>query len=230
MGSSGRRLRILSAAALVMAGTIGWGIATTSPAAACTINTHCYGEANGPKSGIDGVSIDITPSCLSIPSGNFVTDELWLTAPGSTTYWVEAGYLQLGANLNVGGIATAGRYGFFGDNRPGGGFHNHVLHTNPALQDTAVEITKNTSSTWWAYFGQYSGESTSNTMSPTEGQWGSETTTASAHSLYLGTYALYETGSSWSSGIPNPQTPAPSSPETFSWVTRYSSYKAGVAC
>jgi len=214
---------------LVASGVLG-GVAA-APAQACTTSNHCYGTVTGTAAGIDGDYIFITPSCLSIPSGNFVTDELWLVDSASAPNWVEVGYLQLGSGINVGGIATAGRYGFWADQRPGGGFHAHVLETNPYLTGgVPAEIWKNTSSTWFAYFNGYTGESTSNTMIATHGDWGSETTSASAHGLHTGTGAEYEIGSTWHLGVPNPSGGTPALPQTFVWTTYNTDYKAGVAC
>lgn len=222
------RLRHFGAAALVVATTVGWGVATSSTAQACTVSSHCYGEAWQSASGMDGDYMFITPSCLGIPSGNFVTDEMWLSSSGNT-YWVEAGYLQLGSGLNVGGIATAGRYGFWGDNRPGGGFHNHVLETNPSLSGTDVEIYKLSSSIWSANFGGYYGESSSNTMTPATAIYGSETTSGTTHSLFAGTAIAYETGSTWHDSLPSPGTAA-DSPQTFAWTSGHVNFKAGAAC
>lgn len=197
------------------------------PAEACTVSSHCYGEAYSSPSGIIGVYTYIQPSCLGIPSGNFVTDEAWLSSSGNT-YWVEAGYLQLGSGLNVGGIASAGRYAFFGDNRPGGGFHNHVLETNPPF-GVDTEIWKNTSSTWYANVDGVQGESTSDTMTSTTGIWGSETTSNTTHSLAAFSSVEYYVGSTWHSGLSSWGTAA-NSPQTFSWTSDYSAFKAGSPC
>jgi hypothetical protein len=232
MNRSAHRARVLGIASLIIVGALSWGVSFPSPAEACSIDSHCYGLALGPKSGIIGDYVVIAPSCLSTPSVNFATDELWLVDVGSTTHWVEVGYMQLGANLNVGGIVGAGRYGFWGDFRPGHTvFFNHVMVTNPSLASTNVEITRTSSSTWETYFGPTTtGESTSNTMTPTEGQWGSETSSASVTSHYAGTDAEYETSSGWYTGVPNEQVPTPSAPETFSWTSKPANYTSGVAC
>ena len=230
MGSFTRKLRYLGAAALLVAGTIGWAAAAAPPAQACSLSSHCYGTVTGSASGINGDYVFITPPCLSTPSTNFVTDELWLVSSGGS-YWVEVGYLQLGSGLNVGGITTAGRYGFWADKRPGDGFHAHVLQNNPSLSAGAPnEIYQLTSSTWQTYFNGYFGESTSNTMTASFGEWGSETTSSSADSLHTGDTVEYRAGSTWTNGVPHPTTPRQNSPETFSWTTRYTSYKAGVPC
>jgi hypothetical protein len=224
----GRRLRYSGAVALLIAGTVGWGVAAASPAEACSLTSHCWGDVSGGVSGINGDYVFITPSCLNIPSGNFVTDELWL---GNGADWVEVGYLQHGGNLNLGGITTAGRYGFWGDKRPGYNFSAHVLQNNPSLSGGApAEIYKTGTNTWETYFNGYFGTSTGNTMTPTYGSWGSETTSGSADSLSTGTGTEYRTGSTWTNGVPHPGTPQQNSPQTFSWTTRYTAYKAGVPC
>lgn len=234
MGSAMFLLRRLSAAALVIVGTIGWGVAITSPAAvasSCTIKTHCYAVVNGPKSGIVGDNVLIAPSCLSIPSGNLVTDEMWLTHTGTTTYWVEAGYLQIGAGLSDGGIAGPGRFGFWAYLLPGHKFYAHVLQKNPSLRGTTVTIVRAPNKTYVAWFGAYHGVSPATTLTPTEGQWWSETTTVRAHSLYTGSQASYLTGSDdWHSGVPNAQVPRPGTSQTFRWIKKPVSYRAGVAC
>lgn len=230
MGSLTLTLRLGAAAALLVAATVGWAGASASPAEACSFTNHCYGTTEGTPSGIDGDYVNITPSCLGTPSGNFVTDELWLVS-SSATYWVEVGYLQLGSGVNLGGITTAGRYGFWADQRPGSQFFAHVLQTNPSLSAGATaEISKAGSATYNAYFNGHSGTSRSNTMTPQYGEWGSETTSASAHSLSVGDTAEYETGDAFHSGVPSPRSWGSNSPQIFSWVTKYTSYEAGVLC
>ena len=155
------KLRHLGAAALLVAGTVGWAVAAAPAAYACDINNHCFGVAFGSATGIDGGYVFVTPSCLSTPSGNFVTNELWLASSGGT-YWVEVGYLQLGSGVNLGGITTPGRYGFWGDRRPGSKFYAHVLQNNPSLSAGApVEIYRLSSSSFQTYFNGYLGTSTS---------------------------------------------------------------------
>jgi hypothetical protein len=225
------KLRFFGAAALLVAVTIGGGIATASTAQACSINTHCYGETYASHAGVAGDFVVAAPSCLGIPSGNFVTDEIWLTSSGDT-YWVENGYMQLGSNLNVGGITTAGRYGTWGDNRPnGGGYHMHVLENNPSLSGADIQISEHSSSSWDTIFDGYTGESTANPLRPVTVIYGSETSSASAHSHYAGTGLEYETGTGavWHTGLPGYSTNI-DSPETFAWTSGTTNYTAGVSC
>jgi hypothetical protein len=223
------KLRNFGAAALIVAGMIGWAVAAAPPAQACSLSSHCYGKTYGGVSGINGDYVFITPSCLSTPSTNFVTDELWLVSSGGT-YWVEVGYLQEGSGLNIGGITTAGRDGFWGDHRPGSQFYAHVLQNNPPLSGGApAEIYSLSNQRFQTYFNGYFGTSTGNSMTPSYGQWGSETSSGSAHSLGTGDTIEYRAGSTWHNGVPNPGWLS-NSPETFSWVTRYTKYKAGVPC
>lgn len=201
-------------------------------AQACTTSSHCYGVAFGDLSGIIGDAVTIEPSCLSIPSGNFVTDEVWLV-DANAAHWVEVGYLQHGGNLNVGGITAAGRYGFWGDARPGSRLFDHVLQNNPPLSPgVGAQIQTNGHDSWGAYFNGIGGFSTSNTMTPAFGEWGSETTSASAHSISFGDNAVYQTASGWHVGVPNQPSSGISanSPQRFSWAVNYYNYVAGVPC
>jgi hypothetical protein len=229
MGIRSHRLRALLVAALLVAGSFVLEATSALPAEACAPPSadHCYGEVYSSPSGIIGVYTYIQPSCLSIPSGNFVTDEAWLTSSGNT-YWVEAGYLQEGSGLNIGGITSAGRYAFYGDNRPGGGFHDHVMETNPPF-GVDTEIWKNTSSTWYANVDGITMESTSNTMTSAQGIWGSETTSDTGHSLAAFSSVEYYVGSTWHSGLSSFGTLV-ESPQTFSWTSPYTAFKAGSPC
>ena len=72
--------------------------------------------------------------------------------------------MQLGSGLAINGIPGAGRYGFWGDKRPGQQFVDHVLETNPSLSAGAdIEIWKNSSTSWKTSFDGYPGLSTGNT-------------------------------------------------------------------
>jgi hypothetical protein len=229
MVSSAFRLRRFGVAVLIVVATVGFGVATAATAQACSVAAHCYGETFESPSGISGDFVIATPSCLSIPSGNFVTDEIWVTSSGNT-YWVEAGYLQLGSNLSINGIPGAGRYGFWGDKRPGQQFVDHVLETNPSLSAGAVvEIWRNSSTSWNTNFDGFPGLSTGNTMTATTAIYGSETTTASAHSLFAGTGVEYKTGSTWHTGLPSPGVDR-NAPQTFAWTSGHTNFKAGVPC
>jgi hypothetical protein len=224
-----RKLGHLGIALLLAGGTVGWTAATASPAEACSLSSHCYGEAYGHASGIDGDYVTITPSCMYAPSGTFVTNELWLS-DSANSYWVEVGYLSEGSGLNIGGIASAGNYAFWADSRPnGGGFHAHSFMRHPAAGE-GVEIYKIDSSDWGVYFAADFGESTSNSYTPYNGIWGSETSSASTESHGTGESAEYETGNdNWYTGVPNPNWFS-DSPETFSWNNDYYNYTDGVPC
>jgi hypothetical protein len=136
----------------------------------------------------------------------------------------------LGSGLNYGGITSAGRYAYWADERPGGGYTAHVLETNPPF-GVGAEIWKNTSSTWYANVDGVQGESVNNTMTSTQGIWGSETTSNTAHSLGAFSSVEYYVGSTWYLGLSvgnsgvfaNP-------PQTFAWTTHYTAFKAGVPC
>ena len=219
---------ILCVLALLIAGT-----ATASPAqASCTSTNHCYGVAFGDLSGITGDAVTIEPSCLSTPSGNFVTDEVWLV-DATAAHWIEVGYIQIGSGTNVGGLTTAGRYGFWGDDRPGSQLFNHVLQNNPPLSPgVGAQIQSNGHDSWASFFNGHEGTSTANTMTPNFGEYGSETTSASAESVSFGDNAVYQTASGWFTGVPGEPGSGTTaeSPQTFSWQVKYNNYFAGVPC
>lgn len=146
-------------------------ITNATAAYACSDSSHCYGVAYGHASGMTGVSAQISPSCLSVPSGAFVTDQLWWQ-DSSATHWVEAGFLQLGGNLNLGGITAAGRYGFWADLRPNSSYSAHVFQNNPSLAYTTVSIRQSATNQYTTVFGGYTGSSSNNTMAANTGAWG----------------------------------------------------------
>jgi len=210
----------------VLVAVIGTAFAGAPPASACSLSSHCYGIALGSASGFNGVFAEIQPTCLSVPSGNFVTDEIWMT--GANNAWIEAGFLQHGGGIDVGGITSAGRYGFWGQERPGGSFSNHVLVNNPPLQQTGAEIAPAGSGTWDVSMGTGSVQTT-NSLTVTGGNWGSETTSGSAHSFGIWSTNEYHAGGSWHSGIPN-ATKSVNAPESFIWINKPVEFDAGVGC
>ncbi|MGH3407192.1 MAG: hypothetical protein ACRDRJ_32535 [Streptosporangiaceae bacterium] len=196
------------------------------------MSSHCYGVAFGDVSGIIGDAVTIEPSCLSTPSRNFVNDEVWLV-DANAEHWIEVGFVQLGSNLNYGGITTAGRYGYWGDLRPGSNYFAHVLQNNPPLSPgVGAQIQTNGKDSWASFFNGHEGTSTGNTMTPAFGEYGSETSSASAHSVSIGDNAVYQTASGWSTGVPGEPGSGytAESPETFSWQVKYNNYFAGVQC
>lgn len=205
-------------------------VSVSESANACTLTSHCYALVFNNAQQETGVQVNINPYCLTTTSGDFVTDETWLTTASITNYWVEAGYLEKGANVNVGGITAAGRYGFYADSRPGGGFHAHVLVTNPTLDDHIVQIYDDGSNRFSAGFGTYFGDSTNNSMNPWLGQYGSETTTGASHSYAFFSKMMYRNSNYvWQSGVVNPGY-RNDSPQTSTWFNPPYSFNGGVPC
>lgn len=239
MGNVARSRRVFVVATLMLSTFCGVVAAGAVPAGACDLNNHCYGKvlSSGP-SDIDGVEVYIQPNCLSTPNTNFVTDEIWLVQSGSPQYWVEDGYLQEGSGLDIGGITSAGRYLFWADSRPAiygssGGFHAHVLHSGPNLDSKDVRIGWTDTGAYNIVVGSYTAQSTKNYMDPDYGQWGSETTSSSAHSYGYNVatrYKRYLQTPTWYDGIYQPQTPIQESPQVFTWTDKPNGYYAGVPC
>lgn len=223
--------RSVSVLAALLLLPVASGVVAAAPAYACDVNNHCYGIVTVNSSSIDGNQVDISPSCLSVTSGQFVTDELWLLGSGGG--WVEAGYLQHGGNLNIGGITQAGRYSFWADLRPGSTFYAHVLQSNPTLTYHTTAIWRSASNSFGVQMGgiTVSPASTSNSMSVTGEEIGSETTANSGvHSYGWWRNIQYRSGS-WFSGLPaGTQSTSSNYPQQFSWISQPTSFNAGVAC
>jgi len=230
MRSHGRRLLARLAIAALVAGGIQTATATSASACGLPNAEHCYGIALSSPAGLVGVAADVSPSCLSTPANSFITNELWLVSSGSS-YWVEVGWLQQGSGVNIGGHTTAGRFGFWADLRPnGGGFHTHILQTNPTLGFRTLQLERATSSTWTIHFGGLVDTSTGNAFTPVTGEWGSETTANTAHSYASGGSIMYKTSTGWHSGLPSTPSVSQNAPEKFVWNSKYVSYSAGVPC
>jgi hypothetical protein len=112
---------ILGILAVLVVGSI-----STAPQAyaapTCTLSTHCYdlvrvGPTSG-SSGFYGAYGYIHAACLSNSNApfDFTTDETWLSFP-TGNYWVEAGLAY--------GDPFYGKYFYWADQRPGGGYHEH---------------------------------------------------------------------------------------------------------
>lgn len=226
-----RRIRCILAtiAATVLAGA-SVVLVEVSPASACDNNNHCYGTAWSNPSGIIGLAADISPSCMRAPNQTFTTDELWLE-DSSAVNWVEAGWLNQGTNLSIGGNTTAGIFGFYADSRPGGGFHAHILEVGPPTGTFKhVAINKTASNTYYGGFDGHQGLSTGNSMTPTVGQWGSETNgnTTAGYSWVRNTQ--YFSNGSWHSGTGPDFSVEVDNNQNFSWISQPNSYNAGPSC
>jgi hypothetical protein len=205
-------------------------IAAAPSASACGLpnSQHCYGIVNsGSVSGIVGVNVSVSPSCLSSPTVNFANDEMWLVT-STSSYWVEVGY-KYQNGVNDGGVTQNGLFAFWSDSRPVGGYHTHVLQNNPSFAFTNLQITKISTDTWAIHFGGFSGTSTGNSMVPNHGSWGSEATSASAHSYSFARTVEYKTGTTWHNGVPSPAISI-NAPQQFAWISPTTSYNAGIAC
>lgn len=226
------RRALLSACALLLIAPA-FIVESASSASACALtpnSAHCYGETWTSSGSVVGVADTIAPYCLSSPSGNFITDEIWL-ADSPESSWIETGFLAVGSGVNVSGIATPGTYLFWGDDKPGGGgLHNHVIVTSPSLSATRLSIYENGVYTYAVNAGTYSTSSTSNTMNPYIGIYGSENTANSGTHSYGYFYSSdYLKNGTWGTGTNGTQS-TQNAPESFSWSTLGSTFYAGVAC
>ncbi len=218
------------ALALSVLGLSGASLATAAPSYACDINTHCYGIASYANSNVHAVHATISPiNGPSVGAGNFATDEIWLVDT-TGSYWVEVGYIY---NLaNVDGVSS-GLSEFWFDSRPGGGAHGHVLRSNPSLVARTFYITQGTSTTYGVGDGPgsggASGTSSFNSMTPYNGEVGSEITTGSGVCSWASFSGMaYSNGSGWV-GFPSATTSV-NAPQQLSWVSNPTSMKAGVTC
>lgn len=198
--------------------------ALAGPAAACSLSDHCYGIAQYPRSGVLGGKATIDPYYMSVPDGNFVTNELWLGDTGGT-YWVEVGWTRNYATFQ--GVPQ-GLSIFWADSRPGGGLHNHVLETNPSGGKTVYVMQGYPSTTYGVGDGTYAGTSTNNTMTPYVVNVGSETTSAGACSKSHDYGMSYSVGNGWTL-FPTANTEA-DYPQSVSWISYPSNMNAGVTC
>lgn len=186
--------------------------------------------------------------CLSSPSNEFVTDEMWLVGPedhsnGQPT-WVELGYMGYGG----GGVdrfpwahnQPPGRYTYWADNRPAvqdstGGFNLHWLEQLPTFPSIDLVIGKDQGTT-----GDYNittthgttiftAESLRNYMDPNQNQYGSESTSNASHSYGLFSGTGYKKQGSWYNGMEN-ESAGSDHAQTFTWVNRPHSFDAGMLC
>lgn len=181
--------RCVIAVAALCAGLI-VPVALAAPAAACDITYHCYGVVTSRPDPIHGVHVSIEPDYICAPSsGTFLTEETWLTDDHFLTgydYWVEAGFLYVN-NANIKGIPANGRYLFWGDQKPGYGFHGHIIEVGPTLTRTYISIQWDSNQTFSIHtFNptenyQYAGTSVNNGMSSTRGDYGEEITSTSVN-------------------------------------------------
>lgn len=223
--SSRSRLR-LSVLMAVAACSIAATIAVAEPASACDLNTHCYGIAGYSLSGILGVHATVAPYYLTSPSSNFVTDEIWLS-DSSGAYWVEIGYIANYANID--GLSQ-GTSVFWFDSRPGGGQHGHVLLSNPSLTARTFYVMSGGGGpgTFTVGDGTLYGLSTSNSMTPYNGEVGSETTSSKSCSRSHDYSMGYSVGAGWVA-FPSAWT-SQDSPQQVSWISSPTNMEAGVWC
>ena len=218
-------LAVVISAPLMSAGLV---TGAASPASACDPWDHCWGVARGYMDGVVGAGADISPSCMRAPDQTFVTDEIWVGDGGSN--WVEAGFLNQGTNMNIGGNTTAGIFGFYADKRPGQELYVHILEVGPSLSYKHVAINKTASNTYYVYFDGHQGLSTSNSMAPDAATYGSETNDNSTHAYSFVRNAQYYANGAWHSGMPGTPNLKIDAPNQFTWSSKSVSYNAGPAC
>lgn len=218
------------AVSLVVAGGV-----SGSPALACShaAGDHCYGQVAGATTSLTGVFETISLNCLGTPSDSFSSQEVWIANQAKDT-WIEAGFLAHGAGgLNWGGLTTGGTWGIWAEEHADGNFYSHPMVHFPSLGSTAITILYNGSGSWDVWFGGYHGSTTSSavTFDPIIGEYGAETDTNSGASYGTVTQSgYYDAGyNPHYGGIPL-RTTEHDAPETFSWITAYSTFHAGIPC
>ena len=223
-------------ALIAVAALAGVGLVDASSAWACAAlpnSSHCYGSWTwrDPAPTLEGISADIRPTCLTVPSSgmNFATDEIWLLESLSAENWIEVGWIV--QRESFGSAPVGVPFGFWYDHRPGSIGYFHVLLNEP-LQSAHVSITRATPHSFQVYFDGAVATSTNNSMSTQAAQVGSEITTVNARSyasfsgMYWGdgvTWRPRWTSSSYGSFGQNP-------PNTFAWTTPGSAAWAGASC
>jgi len=173
------------------------------------------------------VNAAINPSCLNTGgvSPAFVTDEIWLVN-SDATHWVETGYIQ-DNNANINGLGN-GQQSFWGDDRPGHAFAAHGV-ASPTLPNEQYLIQNDSNDDYIIFYaGNQIAHSTSNTMNPSYGLYGSETTTTASGNSGNWTGVQYYTNyTQWNDGVVNPLYHYE---QPFAWTTFDTSFKAGNAC
>lgn len=227
--------RVLAFVGLSLASAALVTLTASANASTCGLDPlpHCYAYAATIPPTIDGIASYIDPDCLSVPSNNAITDEVWLA--DASTNWVEGGYVY-NNGLSLGGLTTNGVLGFWADQRPGaGGYHAWALVNNPPLTHRIVSVRQTSSSTFIVNFDGHFGYSTGNTQVPFVGIIGSETTdpTTTAHSYgFFGSMMYRSAGpfGGWSSSLYNPSSPPGTGPEHLTWNVVGKSAFAGAYC
>lgn len=218
---------ILAVSLVVAGGVVG------SPAMACSkaSGDHCYGQVSGATTSLTGVFETISLQCLGTPSDTFSSQEIWI-ADAAGDQWLEAGFLAHGGGgLNFGGLTTGGTWGMWAERHADGNFYAHPMVHFPSLGSTAITILYSGSGNWDIYFGTYHGTATGDTFTPIIGQYGAETDTNSGASYGTVSQSGYYDANynPHYGGIPGRTTDI-EAPETFSWITAYSTFHAGIPC
>lgn len=222
---NGRRL--LATATLLASMFVVGGALAASPASACDINNHCYGQTQSSGSSVVGLQARISPSCLSASSGTFTTDEIWVVSDDG--HWVEDGFL-VDNYVSINGLPSTGKVQFWGDSTPSHGFHGHVIKNNTSLAATTFTIYESGVDKYTVKAGSYSSASTGNAMNPFAGIYGSEDSANSGPHSYAYFYdTKYLIGATWHNGTDSTSY-THNSPETFSWGSLGSAFYAGVPC
>lgn len=214
-------------ALLIAMGSVWTFNAFSSYACAPPNADHCYGLVFGHPAAVSGLGVTLSPACLYVPSGNFITDEIWLADASSPPNFVEVGFID-NNGIPINGIPTSGRYGFWGDQRPGHLYAGHVLESDLPLYATGLSIQESGYQQFTVAFASHTGVSTSNSMTPRTPEYGSETTSNTGASYSTGTGVQYRNGS-WYNGVVSP-TYLIQAPQTFTWITATTSYHAGDPC
>jgi hypothetical protein len=185
--------------------------------------------------GTRGVYTAIQPACLAVPLNNFVTDETWLY--DGIGNWVEVGFIDDNLNIlgPIQGLPNNYQMAFWYDHRPvdgGGPGNGHVLEYSPAWVNSTAYIAYSAANTYQIIFGpsnNYSGLSTDNSMSPTTGIYGSETTSNVTTSMAFFSNMSVNTYGTWT----NPALPIMAlaeAPQTQAWYSLYAAMNAGAPC
>lgn len=203
--------RLLTGTALALFAVIGaLSIGGQSASASVYCGTpaanHCYDigvSAWLNTSQARGFYTELVPKCGALSSWNeaAVTYESWLNL-GSTGYWVEAGYENVGS-----ASPNSGYHMFWADNRPYYGFFTHTFAgTPPAGAGVAILADPNNATTYDVDVGLYTQQYSTNNVNWTQNPIGfitgletdSPGSSGSGTSQGVGTYtAGYQFTSGW---------------------------------
>jgi hypothetical protein len=230
--SKRRITRSILALAMMIGGLALVGVAGTGAASASTCNlvVHCYGNTAGIG---EGGYAEIARTCLYAPPGNFVTEEMWLSTIDSKR-WVEAGFISINDLQISGDTKKRTEQAVFYANQTPTSWSFHIIEEHPAATTMTLELYYSSTNTYTLIANTTNHHQVSmvNSMSRSLMHLilGSESTSPYSHSMNTGKYIQTEISpTSWLPGVRGPAQII-NSPQTFTWVSKPTSYKSGISC